>query len=148
MRYLNTSGDGLHKRGATAKRHPAPQPRRRWPLPLPIWSRVRRDSLVGPFCGSGTLVIELHRRLNLAPACAARFAANATLLCPLASGPAQRQKALEEVRKDAAFEGIGYDIDPAAVALANANALAGVRPLPLLRWRTSRTSVHWTMPLS
>ena len=39
----------------------------------------------------------------------------------------QRQKALAEVRKDAAFEGIGYDIDPAAVALANANAkLAGV----------------------
>ena len=34
----------------------------------------------------------------------------------------QRQKALDEVRKDAAFEGIGYDIDPAAVALANANA--------------------------
>ena len=39
----------------------------------------------------------------------------------------QRQKALEEVRRDAAFEGVGYDIDPAAVALANANAkLAGV----------------------
>ena len=31
------------------------------------------------------------------------------------------------MRRDAAFEGVGYDIDPAAVSLANANAkLAGV----------------------
>lgn len=58
----------------------------------------------------------------------------------------QRQKALAEVRKDAAFEGIGYDIDPAAVALANANAkLAGVGTAAALRLRMSGISVRSTM---
>lgn len=61
----------------------------------------------------------------------------------------QRQKALAEVRKDAAFEGIGYDIDPAAVALANANAkLAGVGIAAALRSPTSGNSVHSITPPS
>ena len=56
-----------------------------------------------------------------------RFAAEHCDFVPADIWAEQRQKALDEVRKDAAFEGIGYDIDPAAVALANANAkLAGV----------------------
>ena len=39
----------------------------------------------------------------------------------------QRRKALEEIKQDAAFEGFGYDVDPAAVELAKSNArLAGV----------------------
>jgi 16S rRNA G966 N2-methylase RsmD len=91
--------------------------------------RVRRDSLVqDPFCGSGTLVIEAAQKaLNLAPGLRRRFAAEHFDFVPADLWAEQRQKALEEVRKDAAFEGIGYDIDPAAVALANANAkLAGV----------------------
>ena len=91
--------------------------------------RVRRDSLVqDPFCGSGTLVIEAAQKaLNLAPGLRRRFAAEHFDFVPADIWAEQRQKALSEVRKDAAFEGIGYDIDPAAVALANANAkLAGV----------------------
>ena len=91
--------------------------------------RVRRDSLVqDPFCGSGTLVIEAAQKaLNLAPGLRRRFAAEHFDFVPADIWAEQRQKALDEVRKDAAFEGIGYDIDPAAVALANANAkLAGV----------------------
>ena len=48
-------------------------------------------------------------------------------MSPPTSGQSSARKLSAEVRKDAAFEGIGYDIDPAAVALANANAkLAGV----------------------
>ena len=103
--------------------------------------RVRRDSLVqDPFCGSGTLVIEAAQKaLNLAPGLRRRFAAEHFDFVPAGIWAEQRQKALEEVRKDAAFEGIGYDIDPAAVALANANAkLAGVGTAAALRWRTSR----------
>ena len=91
--------------------------------------RVRRDSLVqDPFCGSGTLVIEsAQKALNLAPGLRRRFAAEHFDFVPASIWAEQRQKALSEVRTDAAFEGIGYDIDPAAVALANANAkLAGV----------------------
>ena len=81
-----------------------------------------------PFCGSGTLVIEAAQKaLNLAPGLRRRFAAEHFDFVPAEAWARQRQKALEEVRRDAAFEGVGYDIDPAAVALANANAkLAGV----------------------
>ena len=91
--------------------------------------RVRRDSLVqDPFCGSGTLVIEAAQKaLNLAPGLRRRFAAEHFDFVPAEVWAEQRQKALADVRRDAAFEGVGYDIDPAAVALANANAkLAGV----------------------
>ena len=46
---------------------------------------------------------------------------------PTAIWAEQRQKALAEAKLDVGFEAFGYDIDPAAVALANANAkLAGV----------------------
>ena len=71
---------------------------RLWRLPLQTLA-VRRDSLVeDPFCGSGTLLIEAAQKaMNIAPGLKRRFAAER------------------------------YDIDPAAVALANANAkLAGV----------------------
>ena len=85
--YLDTSGDGLHKRG------------------------YRKNATLAP----------------IAPGLKRRFAAERYSFVPAALWAEQRQKALAEVRKDAAFEGIGYDIDPAAVALANANAkLAGV----------------------
>ena len=46
---------------------------------------------------------------------------------PAAVWAEERQKALAASRLDAGFEGFGFDIDPNAVALANANAkLAGV----------------------
>lgn len=126
--YLDTSGDGLHKRGYRRNATLAPI-KETLAAVIADLGRVRRDSLVqDPFCGSGTLVIEAAQKaLNLAPGLRRRFAAEHFSFVPPEAWAQQRQKALEEVRKDAAFEGVGYDIDPAAVALANANAkLAGV----------------------
>ncbi|HIZ48636.1 MAG TPA: class I SAM-dependent RNA methyltransferase [Candidatus Gemmiger excrementavium] len=126
--YLDTSGDGLHKRGYRRNATLAPI-KETLAAAIADLGRVRRDSLVqDPFCGSGTLVIEAAQKaLNLAPGLRRRFAAEHFSFVPPEAWAQQRQKALEEVRKDAAFEGVGYDIDPAAVALANANAkLAGV----------------------
>lgn len=126
--YLDTSGDGLHKRGYRRNATLAPI-KETLAAAIADLGRVRRDSLVqDPFCGSGTLIIEAAQKaLNLAPGLRRRFAAEHFAFVPTEVWKAQRQKALEEVRRDAAFEGIGYDIDPAAVALANANAkLAGV----------------------
>lgn len=125
---LDTSGDGLHKRGYRKNATLAPI-KETLAAAIADLGRVRRDSLVqDPFCGSGTLVIEAAQKaLNLAPGLRRRFAAEHFDFVPADIWAEQRQKALDEVRKDAAFEGIGYDIDPAAVALANANAkLAGV----------------------
>ena len=125
---LDTTGEGLHKRGYRKNATLAPI-KETLAAAIADLGRVRRDSLVqDPFCGSGTLVIEAAQKaLNLAPGLRRRFAAEHFDFVPADLWAEQRQKALEEVRKDAAFEGVGYDIDPAAVALANANAkLAGV----------------------
>lgn len=125
---LDTSGDGLHKRGYRRNATLAPI-KETLAAAIADLGRVRRDSLVqDPFCGSGTLVIEAAQKaLNIAPGLRRRFAAEQFDFVPAAVWREQRQKALDETKLDAAFEGIGYDIDPAAVALANANAkLAGV----------------------
>ena len=90
---------------------------------------MRRDSLVeDPFCGSGTLLIEAAQKaMNIAPGLKRRFAAERYSFVPADIWAQQRQKALAESKLDVGFEAFGYDIDPAAVALANANAtLAGV----------------------
>ena len=64
---------------------------------------------------------------NLAPGLRRRFAAEHYDFVPAAVWAEERQKALAASRLDAGFEGFGFDIDPNAVALANANAkLAGV----------------------
>ncbi len=125
---LDTTGDGLHKRGYRRNATEAPI-KETLAATIADVGRVRRDSVVmDPFCGSGTMVIEAAQKaLNLAPGLKRRFAAERYSFVPSAVWAAQRSKALAEARLDAGFEGVGYDIDPAAVALANANAkLAGV----------------------
>ena len=126
--YLDTSGEGLHKRGYRKRATLAPI-KETLAAAIADLGRVRRDSLVqDPFCGSGTLVIEAAQKaLNLAPGLGRHFAAEHFAFLPAEIWAQQREKARGEARPDAAFEGVGYDIDPAAVALASANAkLAGV----------------------
>ena len=68
-----------------------------------------------------------QKGLNIAPGLKRRFAAERYSFVPAAVWAEQRQKALADSKLDVGFEAFGYDIDPAAVALANANAkLAGV----------------------
>ena len=125
---LDTSGDGLHKRGYRRNATLAPI-KETLAAAIADLGHVRRDSMVqDPFCGSGTLVIEAAQKaLNMAPGLRRRFAAEQFDFVPKSIWVEQRQKALAETKMDAAFTGVGYDIDPAAVELANVNAkLAGV----------------------
>ena len=125
---LDTTGDGLHKRGYRRNSTEAPI-KETLAATIADIGRVRRDSVVmDPFCGSGTMIIEAaEKAMNIAPGLRRRFAAERYGFIPAQVWAEQRSKALGEARLDAAFEGVGYDIDPAAVALANANAkLAGV----------------------
>ena len=125
---LDTTGDGLHKRGYRRNAMEAPI-RETLAATIADLGRVCRDSLVeDPFCGSGTLLIEAAQKaMNIAPGLKRRFAAERYGFVPAAIWAEQRQKALAEAKLDVGFEAFGYDIDPAAVALANANAkLAGV----------------------
>ena len=125
---LDTSGDPLYKRGYRRNAGEAPL-RETLAATIADLGRVRRDSRVeDPFCGSGTLIIEAAQKaLNMAPGLHRRFAAERYSFVPQDVWAAQRQKALAEIKTDAAFEGYGFDSDPAAIELAKANArLAGV----------------------
>ena len=125
---LDTSGDGLHKRGYRRNATVAPI-KETLAAAIADLGRVRRDTLVqDPFCGSGTMVIEAAQKaMNIAPGLRRRFCAEHYGFVPQKVWAEQREKALSEVRMDAAFEGFGWDIDPAAVELATQNAkLAGV----------------------
>ena len=125
---LDTTGEGLHKRGYRRNAMEAPL-RETLAATIADLGRVRRDSLVeDPFCGSGTLLIEAAQKaMNIAPGLKRRFAAERYSFVPAALWAEQRQKALAESKLDVGFEAFGYDIDPAAVAQANTNAkLAGV----------------------
>ena len=125
---LDTSGDGLHKRGYRRNATGAPI-KETLAAAIADLGRVRRDTLVqDPFCGSGTMVIEAAQKaVNIAPGLRRRFCAEHYGFVPQKVWAEQREKALSEVRMDAAFEGFGWDIDPAAVELATQNAkLAGV----------------------
>ncbi len=123
---LDTTGDGLHKRGYRRNSTEAPI-KETLAATIADIGRVRRDSIVeDPFCGSGTMVIEAAQKaMNIAPGLKRRFAAERYSFLPSGIWAEQRQKALAEAKLDAGFEGIGYDIDPNALANANAK-LAGV----------------------
>ena len=73
---LDTTGEGLHKRGYRRNAMEAPL-RETLAATIADLGRVRRDSLVeDPFCGSGTLLIEAAQKaMNIAPGLKRRFAA-------------------------------------------------------------------------
>ena len=125
---MDTSGDSLHKRGyrTLTSKAPITETLAAALLMLTPWKPDR--ILVDPFCGSGTLLIEAAQKaMNIAPGLKRRFAAERYSFVPAAIWAEQRQKALADSKLDVGFEAFGYDIDPAAVALANANAkLAGM----------------------
>jgi putative N6-adenine-specific DNA methylase len=78
---------------------------------------------IDPFCGSGTILIESALyALHIAPGINRSFAAERWRQISPRLWKEGREQAREEIRRDAAFFGRGYDIDPAAVELAQENA--------------------------
>ena len=125
---LDTSGDGLHKRGYRKNATLAPI-KETLACAMIDQGRLYHDSLVqDPFCGSGTLMIEAAMKaLHIAPGLRRRFAAENYAFMPKEVWQQAREQALDEVQKDCTFSAIGFDIDPQAVAIATQNAkLAGV----------------------
>ncbi|WP_369284054.1 class I SAM-dependent RNA methyltransferase [Oscillibacter sp. GMB15532] len=125
--YLDTSGEGLYKRGYRAQGVVAPL-RETLAAALVTLSRYRgRDPFCDPFCGSGTIPIEAALMAkNRAPGLNRNFSAQKWKNMDAKLW----QDAAQEAR-DREFHGSydiwGGDIDPAAVELARHNAeLAGV----------------------
>ncbi len=119
---LDTSGEGLHKRGYRARGVAAPL-RETLAAGMVLLSRYRgRDPFCDPFCGSGTIPIEaaLVAR-NRAPGLSRSFSAEswAWLDRRLWTQAAQEAMDREFART---YEIWGGDVDPAAVDLARHNA--------------------------
>ena len=133
---IDTSGDGLHKRGYRPAHNAAPL-KETMAAAMVTFSRYRgREDFCDPFCGSGTIPIEAAMiARNIAPGLHRTFSAE------------QWQEAdrhiWQEVREEARsreFHGdyhiFGSDIDPAAIRIARENAeRAGVADL--IRFETA-----------
>lgn len=120
--YLDTSGEGLYKRGYRAKNMGAPL-RETLAAALVTLSRYRgKDPFCDPFCGSGTIPIEaaLIAR-NIAPGLNRSFAAMNWRSFDLTLWAQAREEArAKEFHGD--YSIVGADIDPAAIAIARENA--------------------------
>lgn len=127
---IDTSGEGLHKRGYRKNSAEAPI-KETLAAAIAKLVRVRYDgTVIDPFCGSGTLLIEsLMLAKNMAPGTRRHFAAENWQDVPRRIWSDEREKAIAAIRKDAPVQAFGFDIDPAAVELTLENAgKAGVRP--------------------
>lgn len=120
---VDTSGEGLHKRGYRAVSTEAPI-KETLAASLVKLSRLRSDgNFIDPFCGSGTLLVEaaLLAR-HIAPGLGRTFNGETWRDSDPKVWQRERERAASLERKDATFQATGYDIDPEAVELSLANA--------------------------
>lgn len=120
---IDTSGQGLHKRGYRAEAAEAPI-KETLAAALAKLSRVRPDGhVLDPFCGSGTLLIEAALLAqNIAPGLARSFTAETWKDSDPRLWAEEREWARSLERRDRGFRASGWDIDPAAVKLTLENA--------------------------
>ena len=132
--FLDTSGQGLHKRGYRAVANLAPL-HETMAAALVELSRYRgRDFFLDPFCGSGTICIEAALiACNRAPGLGRGFAAQKWGCVPEQLWRDARMEALDhEFRGN--YRILGTDIDPEALDIARSNAgKAGVEKLITFR---------------
>ncbi len=119
---LDTSGEGLHKRGYRPAHNAAPL-KETMAAAMVRLSRYRgRDDFCDPFCGSGTIPIEaaLIAR-NIAPGLHRSFASQSWRMIDTSVWRNAREAA-----RAREFHGeyniVGSDIDPKAIAIARENA--------------------------
>lgn len=127
---LDTSGDGLHKRGYRQKVWIAPM-RETMAAAIILNSFYRADRvLIDPFCGSGTIPIEAALiATNTAPGINRNFAFEKFHNAPDVLSRV-RQEAEDKAVRDISLRIYGYDIDARAIKLSYEHAeRAGVKNL-------------------
>ena len=120
---LDTSGDGLYKRGYRADANDAPI-KETLAAALVELARVRPNHfVVDPMCGSGTILIEsAMKAMKIAPGLSRSFIAENWSQIPRNVWKEEREKASSLVNRDCSFKAIGYDIDNNALDIAKNNA--------------------------
>lgn len=119
---LDTSGDGLHKRGYRAVGNAAPI-RETLAAGIVDIARVRGDIVCDPFCGSGTLLIESAlKALNIAPGLTRRFSGEHMKFLSEEVWKSAREEANSLIKTDTEFRAVGFDNDPDCVKLTLENA--------------------------
>ena len=120
---LDTTGDGLHKRGYRVDTVKAPikETLAAAMVNLSFWHKERL--LVDPFCGSGTIAIEAAMiAKNIAPGLHRQFAAEQWDFIPEHFWEEEREKAFDAIDNDSEIRIEALDIDPRAIRAAKKNA--------------------------
>ncbi len=119
---LDTSGEGLHKRGYRNRANLAPikETLAASLVMLSYWNNERL--LYDPFCGSGTILIEaLLIGKNIAPGLDRKFDFEAWEVFPKEIVKAERVKARNSIKHDAKLRIMGSDIDKKSILIARDN---------------------------
>jgi len=120
---IDTSGEGLHKRGYRRNSNDAPL-KETLAAAMCDTARIYPDTrLFDPFCGSGTILIEaaLHAA-HIAPGLNRHFAAERFSFIPDKVWREERTRSLDAIKHGIDFCATGYDIDEKCVELTLANA--------------------------
>ena len=120
---IDTSGEGLHKRGYRRNSNDAPL-KETLAASMCDLARIYPDTkLYDPFCGSGTILIESAlMATKTAPGLRRFFAAERFSCIPKECWQQERMRAQDLILHNIDFMARGYDIDPKAVELTLANA--------------------------
>ncbi len=120
---IDTSGEGLHKRGYRRNSNDAPLKETLGAAMCDL-ARIYPDTLFfDPFCGSGTLLIESAlMATNIAPGLRRYFAAERFGFLDGKIWREERTRAQDNIRQNIDFIAQGFDIDPTCVELTLANA--------------------------
>lgn len=120
---IDTSGEGLHKRGYRAHSNEAPI-KETLAASMCKLARVRDyHTLYDPFCGSGTILIEgAMLANNIMPGYRRGFVSEQWDLISPSDWQKERTRALDGIKHDTDFSAFGSDINPDAVELTHSNA--------------------------
>ncbi|MBQ2136178.1 MAG: class I SAM-dependent RNA methyltransferase [Clostridia bacterium] len=120
---IDTSGEGLHKRGYRRNSNDAPL-KETLAASICDLARIYPDTQIyDPMCGSGTFLIESAMMAKgIAPGLRRSFSAERFSFIDERIWREERTRAQDLIRKNIEFSAVGYDIDPKAVELTLNNA--------------------------
>ncbi len=120
---IDTSGEGLHKRGYRRKSNDAPL-KETLAAAMCDLARIYPDThIYDPFCGSGTILIEAAlMATKRAPGLNRYFAAERFDFLNKTVWHEERTRAQDNILHNIEFKAVGFDIDPSCVELTLENA--------------------------